>query len=90
MATATATATAEGQATTGTVFSGWALLSVSDIGNSVIIFERSHDSGTTWECIDSFGKNVEHNFYAPGAATEYRLRLASYRNSDGVVLRLES
>jgi hypothetical protein len=90
MATATATANAVNDATTGTVFSGWTLLSIQNMGNRCgVVFERSHDAGTTWRHIQTFVTNVEKNFYAPGSATQYRLRVVDLAAGTGILLRLE-
>ena len=90
MATATATANAVNDATTGTVFSGWTLLSIQNMGNrAAVVFERSHDAGTTWRHIETFNTNIERNFYAPGSATQYRLRVVNLASGTGILLRLE-
>ena len=90
MAVATATANAVNDATTGTVFSGWALLSIQNMGNRAsVVFERSHDSGSTWRHIKTFHTNIELNFYAPGSATQYRLRVVDLAAGSGILLRLE-
>lgn len=90
MATATATGNAVNDATTGTVFSGWVLLSIANMGNrACVVLERSHDAGTTWRHIMTFQSNVEKNFYAPGGATEYRLRVVDLSAGTGILLRLE-
>ena len=92
MAVQTATATANDGATTGAVFAGYSLLSIQGMpsaGSALILFQRSHDSGTTWHTIKTFNRDAEKNFYAPGSATYYRLIAKNVKGTPSIVLRLE-
>lgn len=91
MATQTATATSDGDATTGAAFTGLFLVSISGLDtDSVVAFQRSHDSGTTWKNIETFTNDIEENAYAPGSSTYYRLLVKSMGQSSSIALRLEN